>query len=264
MILDGKRGLTCLDLHSSFASDNKSFASNISNGNSSHRQNCRGNIPQLTVLPNGMTFTLPPGRKDIGFTFNMEIKTAQKIFISTDDYVPMISFDINTYEFRNVSLPIDLTHSLINGHNRILFDTGDFHQPLTIKLLLKEGIDIDELMNQIINERPPPPTIDNDVFASMLCPISKRQIQNPARGVTCHHTQCFDLQTYLERGYQTNEWTCPICGSRINVDDLRYDSSYSAPAYPNNCYPSTYDNTGDIINTTYYSMVSQFYSDDYY
>eukprot|EP00927_Polykrikos_kofoidii_P040762 TRINITY_DN34789_c0_g1_i1.p1 TRINITY_DN34789_c0_g1~~TRINITY_DN34789_c0_g1_i1.p1 ORF type:complete len:884 (+),score=158.12 TRINITY_DN34789_c0_g1_i1:57-2708(+) len=49
----------------------------------------------------------------------------------------------------------------------------------------------------------------------LVCPITLARIETPARGRSCRHLQCFDLQGYLlsnmrMRNYN-NRWRCPVC-----------------------------------------------------
>ncbi|GKY98427.1 hypothetical protein MPSEU_000800200 [Mayamaea pseudoterrestris] len=70
---------------------------------------------------------------------------------------------------------------------------------------------------------------DEDVCAearftfSLLCPISKRLLTCPVRGVHCKHWQCFNLVTFLESNVAEGRqrWRCAICENFIAVEDLQ-------------------------------------------
>ncbi|KAH7710652.1 MIZ zinc finger protein [Aphelenchoides avenae] len=60
---------------------------------------------------------------------------------------------------------------------------------------------------------------------SLLCPISKTRIKDPARGVDCKHLECFDLRSYLEYHTQIVFWDCPFefCKAKVHLDSVRID-----------------------------------------
>ncbi|PAA54158.1 hypothetical protein BOX15_Mlig020144g1, partial [Macrostomum lignano] len=58
---------------------------------------------------------------------------------------------------------------------------------------------------------------------SLRCPISNHRIDLPARGSDCHHAQCFDLRTYLERNANFNTWRCPVCQKSAQLSGLEID-----------------------------------------
>lgn len=64
-----------------------------------------------------------------------------------------------------------------------------------------------------------------NLTCSLLCPVSMRPIQTPARGKACKHLSCFDLETFLENNSKVSggRWRCFICEDFISVCDLVYD-----------------------------------------
>jgi hypothetical protein len=56
---------------------------------------------------------------------------------------------------------------------------------------------------------------------SLLCPLTQGRIAVPAKGVTCSHFQCFDLQGYIELCRQSKSWCCPICFKPLPPSKLR-------------------------------------------
>jgi hypothetical protein len=56
-----------------------------------------------------------------------------------------------------------------------------------------------------------------------ICPMSRKVIEIPGRGVGCKHSACFDLTAFISKGYESNTWICPICDGRVGPEDLRVD-----------------------------------------
>jgi hypothetical protein len=65
-----------------------------------------------------------------------------------------------------------------------------------------------------------------------VCPLTRKLIARPARGVKCQHDDCFDLTGFLSYAIKTNSWTCPICHMRLIAEDLRVDPNYFRIAGP--------------------------------
>jgi hypothetical protein len=59
-----------------------------------------------------------------------------------------------------------------------------------------------------------------------VCPLTRKLIARPARGVKCQHDDCFDLTGFLSYAMRTNSWTCPICHIPLIAEDLRVDPNY--------------------------------------
>jgi hypothetical protein len=61
---------------------------------------------------------------------------------------------------------------------------------------------------------------------TLLCPLSKKKIEIPARGTSCQHLECFDLKTYLTLyfDYLNSSADCPICKKPSTKQHLRVDS----------------------------------------
>eukprot|EP00746_Dinoflagellata_sp_MGD_P140290 gnl/MRDRNA2_/MRDRNA2_73566_c0_seq3.p1 gnl/MRDRNA2_/MRDRNA2_73566_c0~~gnl/MRDRNA2_/MRDRNA2_73566_c0_seq3.p1 ORF type:complete len:766 (-),score=156.83 gnl/MRDRNA2_/MRDRNA2_73566_c0_seq3:63-2360(-) len=67
----------------------------------------------------------------------------------------------------------------------------------------------------------------------LLCPLSGRRIETPARGWHCRHLQCFDLEAYLVSNQSVarafnNRWKCPLCKSVITPPHDLYVDGYCA------------------------------------
>jgi hypothetical protein len=65
-----------------------------------------------------------------------------------------------------------------------------------------------------------------------VCPLTRKLIARPARGVKCQHDDCFDLTGFLSYAMKTNSWACPICHMRLVAEDLRVDPNYFRQALP--------------------------------
>ncbi|KAN0028526.1 hypothetical protein ACTFIV_010372 [Dictyostelium citrinum] len=63
----------------------------------------------------------------------------------------------------------------------------------------------------------------NNTKLSLQCPITKQNINLPAKFKNCNHDQCFDLRTYYIRGIITRNWKCPICKKSNYTSDLFVD-----------------------------------------
>ncbi|KAH7936189.1 hypothetical protein HPB52_019857 [Rhipicephalus sanguineus] len=68
-------------------------------------------------------------------------------------------------------------------------------------------------------------TIVENLQVSLICPIAKRRIRVPCRGVACKHVQCFDAYAYLDLNESTLYplWCCPICNNVVLLDDISVD-----------------------------------------
>ncbi|XP_067285189.1 zinc finger MIZ domain-containing protein 1-like [Pseudorasbora parva] len=61
------------------------------------------------------------------------------------------------------------------------------------------------------------------IRVSLICPITFRRIQLPARGHDCKHVQCFDLESYLELNCERGTWRCPVCNKSAVLEGLEVD-----------------------------------------
>ena len=76
---------------------------------------------------------------------------------------------------------------------------------------------------------------DADVVAgpetlTLKDPISMTRIDLPCKSRYCHHTACFDANTFLTLNEQTPTWACPICNRAISSDDDLFLDGYK-PAW---------------------------------
>ena len=56
-----------------------------------------------------------------------------------------------------------------------------------------------------------------------MCPLTRKRIVKPARGVNCTHLECFDLATYVEMGFKSFKWSCPVCQKYAPSIELKLD-----------------------------------------
>ena len=61
------------------------------------------------------------------------------------------------------------------------------------------------------------------VKVSLKCPVTFKKIKLPARGAECKHTQCFDLEAYLQMNCERGMWKCPVCSSNAQLEGLEVD-----------------------------------------
>jgi hypothetical protein len=67
------------------------------------------------------------------------------------------------------------------------------------------------------------PPNDDKMNISLVCPMSRRRIMLPARGIDCTHIQCFDLEAYLRVNAERCIWMCPICDKPALFEGLEVD-----------------------------------------
>ena len=94
--------------------------------------------------------------------------------------------------------------------------------------------------------------VENDVMTiSLKCPYTMTFMRIPCRGIHCRHTQCFDMESFVEmqKSSLVNQWRCPICRGyafALQVDGfmeeiqaqsmMRIDDPCKVAIYPNGNY----------------------------
>lgn len=63
---------------------------------------------------------------------------------------------------------------------------------------------------------------------SLVDPISLCRINTPSRSKNCKHTQCFDLETYLEMNLDIPQWRCGICNTHAPYEDIIVDQFFES------------------------------------
>ena len=94
--------------------------------------------------------------------------------------------------------------------------------------------------------------VEDDVMTiSLKCPYTMTFMRTPCRGIHCQHTQCFDMESFVEmqKSSLVNQWRCPICRGyafALQVDVfmqeiqaqsmMRDDDPSKAAIYPDGSY----------------------------
>ncbi|KAJ7556862.1 hypothetical protein O6H91_05G102100 [Diphasiastrum complanatum] len=127
-------------------------------------------------------------------------------------------------------MPSDCTPMLKVGAN-LLQIVGDFQAPYVIVIASTTSIlltsSLVRLENHVLPSRDP--ATDDELSEgpsriSLCCPISRKRIVTPVKGVSCKHLQSFDFDNYLTINERRPAWRCPYCNMHVNCSDLRYDS----------------------------------------
>ncbi|KAH7979842.1 hypothetical protein HPB49_011574 [Dermacentor silvarum] len=65
-------------------------------------------------------------------------------------------------------------------------------------------------------------TVVENLQVSLVCPLAKRKIRVPCRGLRCKHVQCFDAYGYLavNEGTLNPSWRCPVCNDQVLLGDI--------------------------------------------
>ncbi|OWA50020.1 hypothetical protein BV898_14551 [Hypsibius exemplaris] len=59
---------------------------------------------------------------------------------------------------------------------------------------------------------------------NLVCPLSRKRIDLPVRGIDCRHLDCFDASNYLAlNALAKARWTCPRCSETVALEDLVVD-----------------------------------------
>ncbi|MCJ1299046.1 hypothetical protein MMC08_001837 [Hypocenomyce scalaris] len=76
--------------------------------------------------------------------------------------------------------------------------------------------------------------VDESINIDLVDPYTARIFEVPARGRSCRHHQCFDLDTFLQTRRSKypcwpglpDEWKCPICGADARPQNLLIDGFF--------------------------------------
>ena len=165
----------------------------------------------------------------------------------TQQQVQQVSqaWDGHSYKDRGEDSPLVLPTQLLRaGTNRLYFTTHDPQPHIVVVLptttrtwqnLVAEVRDKHTLLPSAAQAHMRAtfgdPADDDDVVAgasrvSLRCPLSMRRIATPARGASCRHLECFDLEAYIELATATPfpRWQCPLCSMPSRPHQLRVDS----------------------------------------
>ena len=64
---------------------------------------------------------------------------------------------------------------------------------------------------------------EDTIVIALICPLSRKILEKPVRGINCTHLDCFDLDAYVKLGYQSFKWSCPICSKFVSQTELKLD-----------------------------------------
>lgn len=65
--------------------------------------------------------------------------------------------------------------------------------------------------------------LEVDSLVSLCCPLSIERMKVAAKGRSCTHQRCFDLETFLLFSNSTDIWQCPLCNKALPWKDLIVD-----------------------------------------
>lgn len=80
-----------------------------------------------------------------------------------------------------------------------------------------------EMIKRILNSEDAELQVESTLKVSLMCPLMGARIKYPGRGNSCHHVQCFDLQSYLLMNETKPTWKCPVCqkdARKLHKDSL--------------------------------------------
>lgn len=63
-----------------------------------------------------------------------------------------------------------------------------------------------------------------------VCPLTRKIITRPGRGVNCMHGECYDISGFICYAMKNNAWQCPICRKLLSLEEIRVDPYYFALA----------------------------------
>ena len=181
--------------------------------------------PVINITENGIFFTIPPQQPEVRFNFPFQRAPGQHVTLSISTPYIHVPIVLNGTHFIAQNESKDITFS-IAGENNIIFCSIGFSFPVYAEIHFTDPLDLDSLLKKIIEEFGLPPDLPSDPFANRNCPITHRPIEYPGRGVACTHFQCFDLRSYIEKAYESNQWVCPVCQKDLIYENLRYDPHY--------------------------------------
>ncbi|KAH0792027.1 MIZ zinc finger family protein [Histomonas meleagridis] len=129
--------------------------------------------------------------------------------------------------------------NFINRKETIKIISVEPMMPMVAIVKWMRRVSIPHLIRQIINEREVTPefaqaTLINAQPPNGICPLTRKIITHPARGINCTHAECFDLSGFLCSAIRTNNWQCPICRKIMTAEDLRIDTNFLGIVSPMN------------------------------
>lgn len=65
----------------------------------------------------------------------------------------------------------------------------------------------------------------------LIDPISGKLMEYPGRGISCMHSQCFDLKEYIKNANASHQWICPICKMSLPIQNLVFSHQTTSLLY---------------------------------
>jgi hypothetical protein len=195
-----------------------------------------------------LKFTLAPRKRELPFEFDLTLSPRQTVALKSSVSVRGLSFTLNRSSYPIAVFPVDISDSVIQGKNRIVFCTTNVSIAIDVSIIVSPDPAV--LLKKIKKEQELVPDIDTEGDATDICPITRKEIVDAGRGAECRHTQCFDLGAFLNSG-RTN---CPICGISLTASDLRYDRNYRRAERMLRNVSVTFDHTADDLTLRSESM----------
>ncbi|KAJ3448346.1 tonalli isoform b [Anaeramoeba flamelloides] len=156
-----------------------------------------------------------------------------------EDHNNKILVNINKVSFQlTMDKPFQIDLSLFNQEtNELTFVAQSAIEDTVIVLQNMYQIEISNIVNIVkskkrVNSNLYSQDMEKLIFSSsntkneiisFKCPLSKKRISVPARGLKCKHLQCFDLGAFIRHAEMTKKWICPCCSQPITLRDLVVD-----------------------------------------
>lgn len=144
-------------------------------------------------------------------------------------YIKKLTFQLcgSIITLRDNILWCDLTENQ-NQDGIIEIKAMDPPVPIVVLIRWMEKISIQQLAQKIIEDRDPAPEVPITPGhpPSQICPLTRKLILRPARGIKCNHPDCFDLTGFLCYSIKKHIWQCPICHLDLQAEDLRIDPNF--------------------------------------
>eukprot|EP00917_Polyrhabdina_sp_WS-2016_P024364 GHVP01052793.1.p1 GENE.GHVP01052793.1~~GHVP01052793.1.p1 ORF type:complete len:793 (+),score=128.83 GHVP01052793.1:260-2638(+) len=153
-------------------------------------------------------------------------------------------------EHKRRDIPFNVTRYLKPFRNSIHISWSNFHPPqhFAIGFFLTQTRTDSDVARDILEKRLVSREVGRRRIVSLLnesvdsedvscmetssrmrltCPLTLLRITYPARGATCRHLQCFDLEAFVQVTHGNkafnNRWKCPECNQRLFVEDIVVD-----------------------------------------
>lgn len=127
------------------------------------------------------------------------------------------------FYYMNLAKCINAMNSLeihFRSSEPISFEFNEFQLATQLNIREIQG-GIPPVSIKHINDDPYTYTVIEHILISLRCPLTKSRIKQAAIGINCSHQQCFDMVSYLQDAFVTDNWKCPLCNIFLPVSDVR-------------------------------------------